>query len=83
MACRQKLEATTKAFKQAVSEATAAWRQAVAAAARPNADPEGADRALRQANRKWLVTVLDALEDYRSAGRSILRRYQLGIEEER
>lgn len=75
--CREQLEAALSAFQSNLEKVTEAWRKEVLAVLPAGANPEEAERRLRQANRQWLLLANDALEDLRSAGRQALLRYQL------
>lgn len=76
------IQAAGNEFVKRLEQITATWRKEVTAIAHPDADLDEANKALRKANRKWLMLISDALDDYRRACRSALRKYQFERVEE-
>lgn len=79
---RRALEEATSKFVKELKEVTAAYFKEAGKSARPDADVDEIDSALRKANRKWFEAALDALENYRRECHAILRKYRAKLEGE-
>jgi len=84
-ALTEALEQARTAYREALAQATAAWRQTIAQETarwrNGTADQDEVRAALHKANRRWLTTGMEALEELRAAFRTAQRKYQLALEE--